>query len=321
MGLSAFSPPVLLVALFSLATCQKVEFEEPDFCRRYLTAGGVAQPLVRETYPGYKAARFVEQTGGGHDGITVVFLKETRRHTKVLRHNLDQGTTEELYQRREQIHTFAYHTAGHMAFTHDFALFLLSAGEETPIELTQVAGAGMVKWQGDHLLVQTSSHALSQVDQQGQVLQTWDFALDMIDYWADDSTLLISRQDSITAYRLPQAERMWAFSVRPYLAEQGTSVFMSANQLSLAGSYGHEGELSSVFFSTAEGIYQYVVATGEIIQHWSFYDCYVLEPGMSVSPQGNILVTTISSIIDIDSKQFGVLVYRPGGPTEFLLTP
>ncbi|MEZ4848792.1 MAG: hypothetical protein R3B93_09285 [Bacteroidia bacterium] len=47
-------------------------------------------------------------------------------------------------------------------------------------------------------------------------------------------------------------------------------------------------------------------------------ECYILEPGISISPDGNQIVVTISTIYSITQKQFGLMLLDMEGNWEIL---
>ena len=314
-----FLLPVASLVIFG--ACQRYEFEDVSGCRQLFTAGGIIQPTLEEVYPGYKMIRF---TGDAAiDEMSVVFVEEKRNRTRVLRHHLREGTTETLLKRDEQIHTIDYSASGHLAFTFEQRLFLLPNGESSPDEVVTNQPVGNIKWrwQRDDLFCQTSQFSLMVIDQTGNVQDEYQFTTPILDFWASDDLLIIANLDSITAYRLPGRLPQWSFPVGEYFEGLGTVVQMSSHDIGVSGRVNAEDVLSEVLFSTPEAVWAYELASGEVRSLWTQYECYVMEPGLFVSPLGTHFATTLSFTHHITEKQFGLLVMQPEGPNEQILFP
>ncbi|MCB0843980.1 MAG: hypothetical protein KDE26_12060, partial [Bacteroidetes bacterium] len=274
-----------------------------DFCEDYFSAFAVAQPAIYETYPGYKMARFAGDSVG-----TIFSIKEKQSKSQVVKYRIENKKTKVIYEQKDQIQVFDYNTSGDMAFIHKQKLFVLPKGESNSIEVPFPEDIGFVKWNGEKLICQIDQGVLVQLDQQGNLSHKWNLLTRATDYWANDSILIIANIDSITAYSLPDLNYQWSFQTRPYFENLDNVIFLSEHTISLAGIGNTANGLSKVIFSTPDQVYVYDVNSKEVMSLWEKMECYILEPGISISPDGNQIVVTISTIYSITQKQFGLML-------------
>lgn len=243
---------LLLAGLF-LATCQRVSIEEAPDCGSFVKrAAGYTGFPPEERFPYYRSARFTSDSL--RDEERIVFLKETRNRTQIIRHRLSDDRTEILYKHDERIDQFDYSAEGDIAFTSEGKVFVIPASQAEPIPLESIGPVWNVKWRGQRLLCQTAPNVLVEVDQSGQVIfeQAWPEAWVVRDYWADDHMLLVANQDSALVYNLPDLTLLWKLALGECCEEVGGAYFYSSNQVSVAALTISDGELNAIFLSTPE---------------------------------------------------------------------
>ncbi|MCB0853906.1 MAG: hypothetical protein KDD63_16890, partial [Bacteroidetes bacterium] len=300
-----------LVFLLLFSACKKAVNE--SFCENYFTAYVVPQPFVEEVYPGYKIPHFIDDSKQ-----TIFCFLEKKEKSQVIRYDLNKDKTKVLFEQKEPIEHIAYSSAGDIAFIHDSKTYVLTGDATEPAQLQTSVEFGQIKWYGDKLIGQTDLGSLVVMDQQGNISQQWNLLTPIYDYWANDSFLITANTDSITAFKTSDLSYQWSFLTQSFFEDLGTVVYMSNNTISVTGKYDPLEGLSDVVFSTPDQMYKYNVLSKEIISLWERRDCYVLEHGLSVSPDGNRIVTTISTVYSITQKQFGLMLLDMEGNWEIL---
>ncbi|MEL6696534.1 MAG: hypothetical protein AAFP89_09830 [Bacteroidota bacterium] len=316
-----------IIVLSFLLSCREEKFEEATFCRQYFTANSVIQPLVRAVYPSYKMARFSHE-----EELTVVFVKQTARKTEVIKHEVESGKSKVLFKRKDPISTFDYSVSGDIAFTSGWDLFVVSKNEEEEMMVPLPYDIGMAKWVGEsgQLICQTAPQQLVLLDENYQELRSWSFPFRIIDWWADDSTLIIADIDHMVGYSLPDGVQLWDYNIDPFYQTEdlGTAIFMSSNGVSLSAGYGLDEKVNRIYLSTPTHIYAFDFEDGQIkpnetyFEFWERYDCYVTEPGLDVSFKSDFsihVLSTISEVHSIDRKQLGVVIMNSYGEQERIL--
>jgi hypothetical protein len=305
----------VLFSIFYNWSCRKPL--DIDECQEYLsyTATGVVDSGTGELYPGCKMARFTTS-----EEPTIVFVQETKNKSRVMKRSLDRGGNKKIFESEEKIQTFDYSTTGDIAFTHDWGLYLVEKGDEEAIEIPFFINLGYVKWRGDKMVCQAGQGLLYEIDKQGNQTSQWDLQTIATDYWASDSTLIVGNKDSITVLSLPDLAFQWSLPTSEYFDDLGNVIYETRHIISVVGKYSPEQGLTEVFFSTPDQVYNYHLESKVVTSIWQQQECLIVEPGISISPDGNYVIVTVSTQYKSPMlhKRFGVMKIGLDGEWEVI---
>ena len=277
--------------------------------------GGIIGTFTHEIYPGYKAARF-----SASEESTIYFVKEKEDKSLVMRRCIDKGGNKKIFESDEQIQTFDYSPTGDIAFIHKWKLYLVEKEKSEAVEIPFFMDIGYVKWHGDKMICQADLGLLFELDKQGNQSYQWDLKTMAEDYWAYNSVLIVGNRDSITVLRLPDLTYQWSLPVNSYYKDLGNIKYETRHRISVTGKFDSETGLTDVFFSTPDQIYSYNLETQTVASIWQQQECLVVEPGISLSPDGNFVVVTVSTGYQrpLDHKRFGIMLVGMDGEWEVL---